>query len=132
MSSPGNAAPVSWAPRLMAVLRIPRLTLRSQLTLLYAGLFLAAGIAALAIPVFTIRTSLPAGATASTIALTNASARTQVIRAAATLAALVAVSLPVRMADRRPVPAATADDHRDRPGYLGQQPEPAPGPRRPG
>ena len=77
------------------MLRIPRLTLRSQLTLLYAGLFLAAAIAALAIPILTIRTSLPAGATASTIALVNASARTQVIRAAATLAALVAVSLPV-------------------------------------
>ena len=95
MSGPGKAAPVSGAPRLMAVPRIPRLTLRSQLTLLYAGLFLAVGIAALAIPIFTIRTSLPAGATASTIALMNASAHTQVIRAAATLAALVAVSFPV-------------------------------------
>jgi signal transduction histidine kinase len=95
MSGLRKAAPVSGAPRLMAVLRIPRLTLRSQLTLLYAGLFLAVGIAALAIPIFTIRTSLPEGATASTIALMNASARTQVIRAAATLAALVAVSLPV-------------------------------------
>ena len=39
----GKAAPVSGAPRLMAVLRIPRLTLRSQLALLYAGLFLAVG-----------------------------------------------------------------------------------------
>ena len=95
MPGHGKAAPVSATARLMTVLRIPRLTLRSQLTLLYAGLFLAVGIAALAIPIFTIRTSLPAGATASTIALMNASARTQVIRAAATLAALAAVSLPV-------------------------------------
>jgi len=95
MSGTGKTAPVAGPPRLMTVLRIPRLTLRSQLTLLYAGLFLAAAIAALAIPILTIRTSLPAGATASTIALVNASARTQVIRAAATLAALVAVSLPV-------------------------------------
>ena len=82
-------------PGKMAVLRTPRLTLRLQLTLLYAGLFLAAGIAALAIPIFTIRASLPAGASASAIALTNASTRAQEIRAAVTLAALVAVSLPV-------------------------------------
>lgn len=90
-----KAASALGIPRLMAVLRIPRLTLRSQLTLLYAGFFLAAAIAALAIPIFTIRTSLPAGATASTIALVNAGARAQVIRAAVTLTALVAVSLPV-------------------------------------
>jgi signal transduction histidine kinase len=90
-----TAASALGIPRLMAVLRIPRLTLRSQLTLLYAGFFLAAAIAALAIPIFTIRTSLPAGATASTIALVKASARDQVIRAAVTLTALVAVSLPV-------------------------------------
>ena len=78
-----------------SALRIPRLTLRAQLTLLYAGFFLAAGIAALALPIFTIRTSLPQGATPSTIALINAGARDQVIRAAVTLAALVAVSIPV-------------------------------------
>ena len=89
-----TAASALGIPRLMAVLRIPRLTLRSQLTLLYAGFFLAAAIAALAIPIFTIRTSLPEGATASTIALINADARDQVIRAAVTLTALVAVSLP--------------------------------------
>ena len=52
-----KAASAFRIPRLMAVLNIPRLTLRSQLTLLYAGFFLAAGIAALAIPIFTIRTS---------------------------------------------------------------------------
>jgi signal transduction histidine kinase len=82
-------------PRLMAVVRFPWLTLRSQLTLLYTGFFLAAGIAALAVPIFTIRTSFPQGASPSTIALINAGARTQIIRAAVTLAALVAVSLPV-------------------------------------
>ena len=103
MSSLRKAAPAFRIPRLAAVLRIPRLTvlriprltLRSQLTLLYALFLLAAGVAALAIPIFTIRTSIPAGASASAIALTNASARAQVIRAAVTLAALAVVSLPV-------------------------------------
>jgi signal transduction histidine kinase len=76
-------------------LRTPRLTLRSQLTLLYAGFFLAAGIAVLAVPVFTFHSSLSAGASSSVVELMNANARAQVIRAAATLAALIAASLPV-------------------------------------
>jgi signal transduction histidine kinase len=95
MSGLRQAASAFRIPWLMAVLRIPRPTLRSQLTLLYTGFFLAAGITALAIPIFTIRTSLPEGASASTIALINAGARAQVIRAAVTLATLVAASLPV-------------------------------------
>jgi signal transduction histidine kinase len=95
MSGLRQAASAFRIPRWMAVARFPWLTLRLQLTLLYAGFFLAAGIAALAVPIFTIRTSLPQGASASTIALINAGARTQIIRAAVTLAALVAVSLPV-------------------------------------
>ena len=37
----------------------------------------------------------------------------------------------VRLADRRPAPAAAAHDHGDRPGHLGQQPAPASGPDRP-
>jgi signal transduction histidine kinase len=78
-----------------AVLRTPRLTLRFQLTLLYAGFFVAAGVAVLAVPVFTIRTSLPAGATPSVIAAMNVSARDQVIRAGVTLAVLAAAALAV-------------------------------------
>jgi signal transduction histidine kinase len=95
MSGLRRAASAFRIPRLRAVVRFPRLTLRLQLTLLYAGFFLAAGVAALAVPIFTIRTSLPQGASASTIAVMNAGAHTQIIRAAVTLAALVAVSLPV-------------------------------------
>jgi signal transduction histidine kinase len=78
-----------------SVLGAPRLTLRLQLTLLYAGFFSAAGVAVLAIPIFTIRTSLPVGANASVIAQMNADARAQEIRAAATLAVLVVASLAV-------------------------------------
>jgi signal transduction histidine kinase len=81
--------------RLAALLRRPRLTLRAQLTLLYAGFFFAAGVAVLLIPVFTIRTSTPAGATAAQIAQINAGAQAQVTRAAIALAALVVVSLAV-------------------------------------
>jgi signal transduction histidine kinase len=77
-----------------SMLRTPRLTLRLQLTLLYAGFFFAAGVA-LAIPILIGRTSLPAGASASVIASMNASARAQQIRAAVTLAVLVVASLAV-------------------------------------
>jgi signal transduction histidine kinase len=80
--------------KLASVLRTPRLTLRLQLTLLYAGFFFAAGVA-LAIPILVGRSSLPAGASASVIASMNASARAQQIRAAATLAVLVVASLAV-------------------------------------
>ncbi len=75
--------------------RAPRLTLRAQLTLLYAGFFVAAGIVVLAIPIFTIRASLPANATAHEIALMNASQQAQQFRAAITLLGLAAVSLVV-------------------------------------
>jgi signal transduction histidine kinase len=76
-------------------MRTPWLTLRSQLTLLYAGFFVAAGVAVLAVPIFTIRASLPAGASAHEIALMNASSRAQELRATVTLLGLAAVSLVV-------------------------------------
>ena len=74
--------------------RAPRLTLRTQLTLLYAGFFLAAGVAVLAVPIFTIRTSLP-GASGHDFALMNASSRAQEFRAGITLLVLAAASLVV-------------------------------------
>jgi signal transduction histidine kinase len=76
-------------------MRTPWLTLRSQLTLLYAGFFVAAGVAVLAVPVFTIRASLPADASPHEIALMNASSRAQELRATVTLVGLAAVSLVV-------------------------------------
>jgi signal transduction histidine kinase len=75
--------------------RAPRLTLRAQLTLLYAGFFVAAGVAVLAVPIFTIRTSLPAGASGHDLALMNASARAQEFRAGITLLGLAAASIVV-------------------------------------
>ncbi len=75
--------------------RPPRLTLRAQLTLLYAGFLVAAGVAVLAVPIFTIRAALPANATAHEIALMNASQQAQQVRATITLLALAAVSLVV-------------------------------------
>ena len=75
--------------------RPPRLTLRAQLTLLYAGFLVAAGVAVLAVPIFTIRASLPADASAHEIALMNASQQAQEFRATITLLALAAVSLVV-------------------------------------
>ena len=73
----------------------PWLTLRSQLTLLYAGFFVAAGIAVLALPIFTIRASLPANASPHEVALMNASSQAQELRATVTLVGLAAVSLVV-------------------------------------
>ena len=75
--------------------RVPRLTLRSQLTLLYAAFFLAAGFAVLAVPIFSIHSSASAMATPHDIALMEASQQRQAIRAVLVLVALVAVSLVV-------------------------------------
>ncbi len=75
--------------------RAPRLTLRAQLTLLYAGFLVAAGVAVLAVPIFTIRTSLSAHASPHDIALMNASSRAQEFRAGVALLALAAASLVV-------------------------------------
>jgi signal transduction histidine kinase len=75
--------------------RPPRLTLRAQLTLLYAGFLVAAGVVVLAVPIFTIRAALPVNATAHDIALMNASQHAQQFRATITLLVLGAVSLVV-------------------------------------
>ena len=75
--------------------RAPRLTLRVQLTLLYAGFLVAAGVAVLAVPIFTIRAALPVNASAHDIALMNASQHAQQFRATITLLALAAASLVV-------------------------------------
>ena len=75
--------------------RAPRLTLRVQLTLLYAGFLVAAGVVVLAIPIFTIRQSLTVNPSPHDIALMNASQQAQQFRATVTLLALAAVSLVV-------------------------------------
>jgi signal transduction histidine kinase len=75
--------------------RPPRLTLRVQLTLLYAGFLVAAGVAVLAVPIFTIHASLPANASAHDIALMNTSQQAQQFRATITLLVLGAVALLV-------------------------------------
>jgi signal transduction histidine kinase len=76
-------------------LRVPRWTLRVQLALLYAGFFFACGLVVLLIPVFRIRSSQPAGATAAQIAASNSSVQLQTIRAGLVFLALVAVSVGV-------------------------------------
>jgi signal transduction histidine kinase len=75
--------------------RVPRLTLRSQLTLLYGAFFLAAGFAVLAVPIFSFHSSAAAMGSPHDIALAEASQQHQAIRAVLVLVALVAVSLVV-------------------------------------
>jgi signal transduction histidine kinase len=75
--------------------RLPRLTLRTQLTLLYAAFFLASGFAVLAVPIFSIHSSAAAMATPHDIALMEASQQRQAIRAVLVFVALVAVSVAV-------------------------------------
>lgn len=75
--------------------RPPRLTLRAQLTLLYAGFLVAAGVAVLAVPIFTVHSSLAVNASAHDIALMNASQQAQQFRATITLLALAGISLVV-------------------------------------
>ena len=91
MSSPGRLA----AARLPRVprLRLPWRRLRVQLAVLYAGAFLATGVAVLLVPVLTIRQSIPAGADAAAIAQIEANTRAEVIRSAASLGGLVVLSL---------------------------------------
>ena len=84
------------AVRLPRRLQAPGLrgrTLQLRLALLYAGFFLAAGVAVLLVPILTIKGSTPVGASAAMLAQHNADTRGQVIRAAATLAALVVVAV---------------------------------------
>jgi signal transduction histidine kinase len=73
-------------------LRLPRVTLRMQLALLYAG-FLTCGAALLLVPILTIHQSIPQGADGRVIAGIQASTNAQVIRSVAILAGLVIASL---------------------------------------
>jgi signal transduction histidine kinase len=70
----------------------PRITLRMQLALLYAG-FLTFGAALLLVPILTIHQAVPEGADGRVIAGIQANTQAQEIRAAATLIGLVALSL---------------------------------------
>jgi signal transduction histidine kinase len=72
--------------------RLPRVTLRMQLALLYAG-FLTFGAALLLVPILTIHQAVPEGANGRVIAGIQANTQAQEIRAAATLLGLVALSL---------------------------------------
>jgi signal transduction histidine kinase len=83
MSHPGQPA---------LVFRLPRITLRMQLALLYAG-FLTCGAALLLVPVLTIHQAIPAGADGRVIAGIQANTNAQVIRAVAIFAGLVMLSL---------------------------------------
>ena len=71
---------------------LPRITLRMQLALLYAG-FLTFGAALLLVPILTIHQAVPEGADGRVIAGIQANTQAQEIRAAATLIGLVALSL---------------------------------------
>jgi signal transduction histidine kinase len=73
-------------------LRLPRITLRMQLALLYAG-FLACGAALLLVPVLTIHQAIPEGADGRVIAGIQANTQAQVIRAGAILVGLIMLSL---------------------------------------
>jgi signal transduction histidine kinase len=73
-------------------LRLPRVTLRMQLALLYAG-FLTCGAALLLVPILTIHQAIPQGADGRVIAGIQASTNAQVIRSVAILAGLVMLSL---------------------------------------
>jgi signal transduction histidine kinase len=103
---------ISVIRRLAAVLGFPRRGLRVQLALLYAGFIFACGVAVLLVPLLTVRQSIPQGASAATVAQIEAGSRDQVLRAAATLAGLVVLSLGVGwlIAGRflRPLRAITA------------------------
>ena len=74
--------------------RLPRITLRMQLALLYAG-FLACGAALLLVPVLTIHQAIPEGADGRVIAGIQANTQAQVIRAGAILVGLIMLSLAV-------------------------------------
>jgi len=84
MSHPGQGA---------SSFRLPRITLRMQLALLYAG-FLACGAALLLVPVLTIHQAIPEGADGRVIAGIQANTQAQVIRAGAILVGLIMLSLP--------------------------------------
>jgi len=83
MSPPGQSA---------SVFRLPRITLRMQLALLYAG-FLTCGAAVLLVPILTIHQAVPEGADGRVLAGIQANTNAQVIRSVAILAGLVILSL---------------------------------------
>jgi signal transduction histidine kinase len=83
MSHPGQPA---------SVFRLPRVTLRVQLALLYAG-FLTCGAALLLVPILTIHQAVPEGADGRVLAGIQADTDAQVIRAVATLVGLIMLSL---------------------------------------
>ena len=83
MSHPGSPA---------SVFHLPRVTLRMQLALLYAG-FLTCGAALLLVPILTIHQSVPQGANGQVLAGIQADTNAQVIRSVAILAGLVILSL---------------------------------------
>ena len=72
--------------------RLPRITLRMQLALLYAG-FLTCGAALFMVPILTIHQSVPEGANQNVLADIQANTNAQVIRSVAILAGLVILSL---------------------------------------
>jgi signal transduction histidine kinase len=71
---------------------LPRITLRMQLALLYAG-FLACGAVLLLVPVLTIHQAVPVGADGRVLAGIQANTNAQVVRAVAIFVGLVALSL---------------------------------------
>jgi signal transduction histidine kinase len=75
-----------------SLFRLPRVTLRVQLALLYAG-FLTCGAALLLVPILTIHQAVPEGADGRVLAGIQANTDAQVIRAVATLAGLIMLSL---------------------------------------
>jgi signal transduction histidine kinase len=83
MSHPGRPA---------SVFRLPRVTLRVQLALLYAG-FLTCGAALLLVPILTIHQAVPEGADGRVLAGIQANTNAQIIRSVAILAGLVMLSL---------------------------------------
>ena len=110
----------------VAAIRLNWRTLRTQLALLYAGAFVALGAAVLgvlAVAGLLVRSGSTSvqGVTSSQNFFTGRQFR---VGPALVFGAAVLIALAHRLAHRGPVPAAAADYHRDRTGYLGQQPEP--------
>ena len=105
-----------------------RPTLRTQLTLLYAGLLaaLGGGLLFLLVPLRG-SASVEAGPhSAAVSAALNTSIRQKEITGAIALPVVVLLALVGGWLIAGRFPAAVAHDHRDRPGHLRQQPEPAP------
>ena len=105
-------------------------TLRLQLALLYAGAFVVLGAALLAVSGLLVRSG--------SVSVTGEQHLAECVyrpplqrRPRARFPGRGSGRGRARLADRRPVPAAAAHDHRNRAGHLGQQPEPSPQHHRP-